>query len=123
MTTATCFPALPSGYSAMAVWGFHDPAGFAYEFHRVYGPPQGGGERGAFSRLDEALSYWAVAFPTFGAGAGVHMTGRWMSYAEAQKLSRSRLTFRRFSSPVEMCEEVPGLLRVTNIPVQAPALP
>ncbi len=110
---------LPAGYSASAAWGFHDEQGFAYEFFRVYGPPHGTGIRGEFSRIVEALSFWSVSFPTFDAAGNERIAGRWASFANAQKVSRTRLTFQGFSSPLAMCHEVPRLLGVSDIPMHA----
>jgi hypothetical protein len=111
-----CFPMLLPGYSAQQAWGFRDPTGaFSYEFCRVYGAPAGTGARGPFCQLDEGRSYWVVIWRAQGTAAEVHPVGRWITYAQARKLTGARLTFQRFSSAVDMREEVPRLLRVAEI--------
>jgi hypothetical protein len=122
----SCHPSLPAGYSAQEAWGFRDSTGrFSYLFFRVYGPPDNPVDhRGAICRIDESLSYWVVIWRTFGGPADGRPEGRWISYAEARKLCGSRLTFSRFSSPQEMLEEVPRLLRVNEIAIEAqPGIP
>jgi len=115
--TELSLPALPSGYSAAAAWGFHDAAGFAYEFFRVYGPVEGTGERGSFCELDEELSYWAVSWPVSGKAANEdeHVLWRCLNYERARTLTGPRLGFRRFSSPLAMREDLPRLLEVSEI--------
>jgi hypothetical protein len=110
-------PALPAGYSAAAAWGFHDAAGFAYEFFRVYGPAEGTGVRGSFSRLDEDLSYWGVSWPVSGKAPdeGEHVVWRCLTYERARSLTGPGLGFRRFSSLLAMREEIPRLLEVSAI--------
>lgn len=111
-----CFPSLPPGYSAQQAWGFRDPTGaFSYDFHRVYGPPGGTGARGPFCQLDEGRSYWAVIWRAHGAAAEDHPVGRWITYARARRLYKPRLTFQRFSSPVDMRQAVPQLLHVSDV--------
>lgn len=110
-------PELPPGYSAQEAWGFHAPGGLSYDFSRVYGPPEGHGPGGPICHLDEGLSYWVVVWHAPGDGGEEHATGQWMSYAQARKLSASRLTFRRFASPLDMREQLPLLLRVRELGV------
>jgi hypothetical protein len=113
-----CFPMLPPGYSAQQAWGFTDlTRAFRYEFCRVYGPPAGGGARGPFCKLDEGRSYWVVIWRAQGDDAEGHPVGRWITYAEACTQYLTRLSFQRFSSPVDMRDEVPRLLRVAEIVV------
>ena len=105
------FPPLPAGYSEQGAWGFHDENGLAYEFYRVYGPPQPGGGRGELCRMDDARSFWAVIWPSDADGKGEHIEGRWLSFADARKRPGQRLTFARFASPLDMAHEIPRLLR------------
>jgi hypothetical protein len=110
-----CLPPLPSGCDAQEAWGFTDPTGdFAYEFCRVYGPPEGGGARGTLCRLDQERSYWVV-FWRAQEVSGNHPASRWLTYAQARALSPSGLTFRRFASSADMREEIPRLLQVAEI--------
>jgi hypothetical protein len=110
-----CLPPLPPGYSAQEAWGFRDQSGnFSYEFCRVYGPPDRD-PHGLTCHLDEGRSYWIVLWSAHGSSPDDHPVCRWMTYAQASKLSRARLTFRRFSSPVDMRDEVPRLLGVAGI--------
>lgn len=108
------FPPLPPGYSEQAAWGFHDSTGLSYDFYRAYAPPQPGGGRGDLCRIDEARSFWTVIWPTFGPRSDEHIQGRWVSYAQARD-KIGGLSFRRFSSPIEMCDEVPRLLHVEDL--------
>ena len=111
-----CFPRFLPGYSAQQAWGFRDPTGaFSYELCRVYGPPAGTGARVPFCQLDEGRSYWAVIWRAHGILAEDHPVGRWITHARARKLSSTRLTFQRFSSPVDMRDKIPRLLRVAQI--------
>src|SRR5687767_9972276 len=65
---APCVPRLPPGYQAQPAWGFRDRTGrLAYEFNRVYGPPERHDDRPPTCRLDRNLSYWSVTWPTLGA--------------------------------------------------------
>jgi hypothetical protein len=119
---APCFPALPPGYSAQEAWGFRDPTGtFSYEFRRVYGLPDTDDRHGAACHLDEGRSYWVVLWRAHGRSTDEHPVGRWLTYAQARKQSPTRLTFRHFSSPVDMRDEIPRLLDVAGI-VLEPAL-
>jgi hypothetical protein len=115
--TGVCLPALPAGYSAAAAWGFHDAGGLVYEFFRVYGRVEGTGDRGSFVQLDEDLSYWAVSWPVPGGAANEdeHVVWRWLNYERARSLTGTRLAFQRFSSPLAMREELPRLLKVSEI--------
>jgi hypothetical protein len=116
-----CFPALPPGYTAQQAWGFRDPTGaFAYEFCRVYRPSAGAGARGDMCQLDEGRSFWVVIWGGRSHRED-HPVGRWITYAQARKLSGAGLTFRRFSAPTEMSEEIPRLLRVAEIPPEQEA--
>jgi hypothetical protein len=110
-------PLLPSGYTAAAAWGFHDAEGLAYEFFRVYGPTQSGGDRGDLCVLDEALSYWAVSWPVAGQAAGEdeHIAWRAINYREARLAAGPELRFARFSSPLAMLHEIPRLLADKDI--------
>lgn len=111
-----CLPPLPSGCDAQEAWGFTDPTGnFAYEFCRVYGPPEGGGARGTFCRLDQDRSYWVVFWRAAEDGSGDHPVSRWLTYAQARALSPPGLTFRRFASSADMRDEIPRLLQVADI--------
>jgi hypothetical protein len=115
---APCRPALPPGYSAQEAWGFHDPTGrFVFEFCRVYGPPEDADQRGPFCRLNADLSYWVAMWPIFGKASDEHIAGRSMSFGQARKLLGSHLTFQRFSSSVEMREELPRLLHLGDIAI------
>jgi hypothetical protein len=112
-------PTLPPGYSAQEAWGFRDPSGtFSYEFCRVYGPPDDD-PHGPTCHLDEGRSYWAVLWRVRGVGAEAHPVGRWVTYAHARKASRAHLTFRHFSSPIDMRDEIPRLLGVSGIVVES----
>ena len=115
--TGLCLPALPAGYSAAAAWGFHDAGGLAYEFFRVYSGVEGTGDRGSFCQLDEDLSYWAVSWPVPGGTANEdeHIVWRWLNYERARSLTGTNLGFQRFSSPLAMREEIPRLLKVSEI--------
>jgi hypothetical protein len=115
--TGSCFPTLPSGFSAAAAWGFHDAGGLAYEFFRVYGPVGGTGDRGAFVQLDEDLSYWAVSWPMPADAdhAEEHVAWRWLNYERARSFVGKGLGFKRFSSLLDMREEIPRLLGVSAI--------
>ena len=102
--------ALPSGYEAQPLWGFHDDTGrFSYQFHYVYGPARGRDRRGPLRQLDEQLSYWAVTWPTAVRTMDQHLEGRSMSFAQARKLRGAGLTFERFSA---MRYQLPELLEV-----------
>ena len=115
MTVSWLSPALPSGYEAQSVWGFHDPTGrVSYEFSRVYGPPDPLDGRGPTCHLDEDLSYWIATGPGFNQTGDEQLASRWMSYAQARKLRGSHLTFERFSSLVRMREELPELFRARS---------
>lgn len=108
---------LPPGYEEQPFWGFHDQTGrFAFQFHRVYGPPRRRDRRGPVSQLDEQLSYWAVTWSTSVKSAGQHLESRWLSYAQARKLRGSNLTFERFSS---MRYQLPELLEVGDVSLEA----
>ena len=108
---APCLLPLALGYHAQPAWGFRDPTGrFSYEFNRVYGPPQRHAERRPTCRLDRDLSYWGVTWSTFSAAGEERAAGRWMTYAQARALPGSHLTFERFSSLIEMRDELPRLL-------------
>jgi hypothetical protein len=50
-----------------------------------------------------------------GASGGDRPVGRWISYAEARPATKPRLSFRRFSSPLDMQDEVPQLLHMANV--------
>jgi hypothetical protein len=110
-----CLPLLPPGYSSQEAWGFRDPSGtFSYEFCRVYGPPDTD-PHGPTCHLDEGRSYWVVLWRAHGTSTDTHPVARWMTYAQARKLSNVRLTFHRFSSPLDLRDEVPRLLGVAGI--------
>jgi hypothetical protein len=113
-----CFPTQPPGYSTQQAWTHRDPTGdLSYEFCRVYGPAAGTGPRGSFSHLDEGRSYWAVLWLARDASVQDHAVSRWTTYAQARKLLGAGLTFRRFSSPMHMRDELPRLLGVAEIVV------
>jgi hypothetical protein len=113
---ARCLPSLPSGYDAQSAWGFRDRTGrFSYEFNRVYTPPNRLDKRGPKCRLDEDLSYWGVTWSTLSETGDERPAGRWVSYARARKLRGSRLTFERFSSLLQMRDELPELLHVGDV--------
>ncbi len=108
-------PALPSGYEAQPVWGFRDSTGrFAYEFSRVYGPPDLLDSRGPTCHLDEDLSYWVVTGPGLHSNGDKRPASHWMSFAQARKLRGFHMTFERFSSLVRMREELPELLHLRS---------
>jgi hypothetical protein len=111
MARPSWFPPLPRGYSEQGAWGFHDSAGLSYEFYRVYGPSEPGGGRGDLCRIDEARSFWSVIWPSFSESAGEHIEGRWLSFAQARDRLDGKLTFARFSSPLEMTNEIPRWLQ------------
>jgi hypothetical protein len=124
MKPVACFPMLPPGYSAQQAWGFRDSTGvFAFEFCRVYGPPAGTGARGPFCQLDEGRSYWVVIWREQGASAEDHPVSRWITYAGARELSGARLSFDRFSSAIDMRDEIPRLLGVPQIVVERRVMP
>jgi hypothetical protein len=111
-----CLAPLPAGYSAQEAWGFRDPSGtFSYEFLRIYGPPDTDDPHGPTCHLDEGRSYWVVLWRAHGTSPDSHPVGRWLTYAQALKLFHGQLTFRRFSSPVDMRDELPRLLDVPGI--------
>jgi hypothetical protein len=104
--------ALPPGYEAQPLWGFHDDTGhFSYQFHHVYGPPHASDRRGPLRQLDEKLSYWAVTWPTAVRTIDEHLEGRSMSYARARELWGPNLSFERFAS---MRYQLPALLEVAE---------
>jgi len=99
---------LPPGFEAQATHQFRDPSGrFSYEFSHVYGPPQPG-RRGLVCRLDEQRSYWSVVGQVDEYGKDHHVR-RSVSYAEARRAHRGRLTFAEFASEMHMRRELPRL--------------
>jgi hypothetical protein len=108
---ARCLPALPPGHEAQPVWRFPDRTGrFSYEFNRVYGPPDLLDERGPTCQLDEDLSYWGVTWSLFPGTVDERPAGRWASYAQARRLRGPGLTFERFASYLQTCDELAELL-------------
>jgi hypothetical protein len=99
------FPTLPPGYEEQAVSSFRDSTGDSYELHHVYGRSAEHGERGPVRLIDENLSYWSVTSST-------HEEDRWLSYTQARKQRKRRLTFERFSSLGWKQAELRDLLRV-----------
>jgi hypothetical protein len=67
-------------------------------------------------RLDEGRSYWVVTWSVFSETGDEHPGGRWVSYAQACKWLGSHLNFERFSSSIQMREELPTLLNVGECP-------
>lgn len=93
---------LPAGFHSQPAYEFRDPSGrYSYEFSNVYGPPQRGG-RGFISQLDEERSYWSVV----GDLDEVEPARRAISYAEARRALRGRLTFAQFASEMHMRGEL-----------------
>ena len=104
---------LPAGFHAQAAYQFRDPSGrLSYEFSNVYGPPRPG-RRGPVCALDEERSYWSVVSRTDDAGQG-QPTERSVSFAEAQRARRGRLSFARFASEMHMRRELSALLSSTG---------
>lgn len=91
-------PSLPAGYEAQAAWNDTDPSGrFAFEFVRVYGPPDGDVLRGPVCHLDQGRSYWSVSWSVPGPRGELRHAARQVSYAEARRKRGATLTFARFS--------------------------
>jgi hypothetical protein len=119
---APYYPSLPAGYSAQLTWGFRERTGrFTYDFHRVYTPavPLPDGRLVVVGRLDADRSYWVVTWSAFSETGDEHPAGRWVSYAQACKRLGSHLNFERFSSSIQMREELPTLLNVGGVPLES----
>lgn len=98
---------LPSGYTSQPAWRFRDRTGqFSYEFNRVYGSPIRCDGREPVCRLDQDLSYWCVVGQDSVATTGANSSLRALNYAEARKMSATRLTFEEFASPLRMQAEL-----------------
>ena len=108
MQSATA-PSLPGGFQSQPAYEFRDPSGrFSYEFSNVYGPPQPG-RRGMVCQLDKERSYWSVIGQVDEAGRE-HAARRSISYAEARRALRGRITFAQFASEMHMRRELPNLI-------------
>jgi hypothetical protein len=100
---------LPAGFHAQTIYEFRDPSGrFSYAFSNVYGPPRLG-SRGPVCALDEDRSYWSVVGQTDDARKGQPLECS-VSFAEARRAHRGRLSFARFASTMHMRRDLPTLL-------------
>jgi hypothetical protein len=100
---------VPAGFTAQAIYEFRDPSGrFSYEFSNVYGPPRAG-RRGPICDLDEDRSYWSVVSYSDEQAHGRPLE-RSVSFAEARKARRGRLSFAEFASEMHMRRALPTLL-------------
>jgi hypothetical protein len=102
-------PLTPAGFLAQPVYEFRDPSGhLSYEFSNVYGPPQQD-SRGLICKLDQDRSYWSVIGERDGDGQDQPVR-RSVTYADARRVYRGRLTFAHFASEMHMRRELPHLL-------------
>ena len=100
---------LPAGFQAQAVYEFRDPSGrFSYEFSNVYGAARPG-RRGMVCELDQDRSYWSVVGQIDESGRGQPVE-RSVTFAEARRAHRGRLSFARFASEMHMRHLLPALL-------------
>ncbi len=56
---------------------------------------------------------WPV--PGGAANEDEHIVWRWLNFERARSLTGTNLGFQRFSSPLAMREEIPRLLKVSEI--------
>jgi hypothetical protein len=100
---------VPTGFTAQAIYEFRDPSGrFSYEFSNVYGPPRAA-RRGPICDLDRDRSYWSVVSYSDEPAHRRHVE-RSVSFAEARKARRGRLSFAEFASEMHMRRELPTLM-------------
>lgn len=109
---AAHLPTLPAGFEAQPAWGFRDPTGkVSYEFNRVYQQREASGARGPTSVIHEDLSFWGMTWAKPGRPGDDQVEGRWLTFSEARKLRGARMTFARFSSLLQMRDDLEGLMR------------
>jgi|KBSMisStaDraftv2_1062788.scaffolds.fasta_scaffold722381_2 hypothetical protein len=102
-------PASSARFQDQATHEFRDESGtFSYEFSNVYGPPEQE-RRGSVCALDEDRSYWSIVGRVDEMGEELPPR-RLVSYADARKAYRGRLSFAQFASEMYMRPRLPKFL-------------